>query len=160
MRSPTWRMATLSPTRKRTCRWPTLAPRRYAYQHTNTPFPSAGMSPRRTELEQLEVHFTPAKGGGNTTTATLPARSPNANPSQRANRSPHANQATDQPLNAAAANQRSPIIHCTNPLSNLSIPFQPLPIPIQFILGVPLDQAVHQLLPQCSVWHRSQMQRV
>ena len=59
----------------------------------------------------MEVHFTPAKGRGNITTTTLAARSSNANHSAHANRSPHANQATAKPLNAPAANERSPIIH-------------------------------------------------
>ena len=59
----------------------------------------------------MEVHFIPAKGGGNTTATTLAVRSPNANSSLHANRSPHAIPASAQPHNTHPVNERSSIIH-------------------------------------------------
>ena len=59
----------------------------------------------------MEVHFTPAKGGGGTTTINFTTPSPKANPSPHVNNTPRANPATAQPHNAPAANMRSALVH-------------------------------------------------
>ena len=111
-----------------------------------------------------KVTLHPPNGGVNTTTTTLGARPPKATVRPMRNvRLMKIQQPPNQSSLLGSMSVRKLLIRIkmrTNQKSTQSTPSQAPPIPIPFILGIPLDQADHPLLPQCYLWHRAQIHRL